>query len=597
MTDTLRALDPAKWHLAGLIKTTIDNYVNGLSHIEFTVEQIELYQFLEQPKEKEFGDFSLPCFRFSKPLKTAPAAIAQHIKDTLDAAEDLWISKIDVKAAFLNFYVNTSTMATHTLPLVKNGHFFEVLSSRQEVKDNKIMIEYSQPNTHKEFHVGHGRNVCLGESITNIHKYCGFDVIPVNYIGDEGTHVAKCLWKIFEQKDQIPESNRPEWYNARYVEANQALKEASGETLAKYQSIISNILAEIESKDGPYYELWLTTKQDCMESFYEIYKWLGVSFDHYFYESDVSEDSQKIVEEFIQKGLFKESDGAYGIDMKPYKLGYFMARKSDGNTLYITKDLALARKKFEDFGVNTSIYVVADEQIFHFKQLFKCLELMGFEQAKNSYHLSYGMVVRKEGKMSSREGNSFTFLQLKSLVENELRVQLKKYEDRWSKDKIDHTAHLLAKGSIKYGMLSSDPNKEIVFDESAWVSFEGNSGPYQMYAYARAKSILEKAKAEGLVASYDNLELLKESVEKNLLRELYNFNNVVLSACTAYRPSTIANYIYDISKLFNRFYTEAPILKLDDKQLQSARLALIETFATMSKKAQSLLGIEPPDKM
>ena len=357
------------------------------------------------------------------------------------------------------------------------------------------------------------------------------------------------------------------------------------------------ILAELESKEGKFYDLWIKTKQDCMESFYEIYDWLNVKFDHYFYESEVSEESQEIVAEYKEKGLFVESDGAYGIDMKPYKLGYFMAQKSDGNTLYITKDLALAKRKFEDFGISSSIYVVGDEQNFHFKQLFKCLELMGFEQAKNCYHLSYGMVVRPEGKMSSRAGNSFTFLQLKDLVEQALKDNLVKYEDKWSKEEIDETAYLLANGAIKYGMLSTDPVKEIVFDPEVWVSFEGNTGPYLMYAYARSKSILSKAASEGLSSSLENLELLTEDVERNLLRDIYNFNNTAVQARNAHKPSVISNYLFDLSKSFNRFYREAPILKLEDEKLRSARLALIEAFAATSHKALELLGITPPEKM
>ena len=334
-----------------------------------------------------------------------------------------------------------------------------------------------------------------------------------------------------------------------------------------------------------------------MESFYDIYKWLNVHFDHYFYESEVSEESQQIVQEYKDKGLFVESDGAYGIDMKPYKLGFFMAQKSDGNTLYITKDLALARRKFEDFGITSSIYVVGDEQNFHFKQLFKCLELMGFEQAKNCFHLSYGMVVRPEGKMSSRAGNSFTFFQLKTLVEDALKENLTKYEGKWTQEEIDKTAYLLAKGSIKYGMLSTDPVKEIVFDPKAWVSFEGNTGPYLMYAYARSKSIIEKAKLENIEADLSKVNLLTEDVERNLLRDIYNFNNTVLQAANAHKPSVISNYLFDLSKSFNRFYREAPILKLDNVEIRAARLSLIEAFAATSFQALQLLGITPPEKM
>lgn len=597
MTELLKHLDPGKWHLAGLILNSLKGVAAKADISDFDLNVEDVYSFMEQPKEKQFGDFSLPCFRFAKPLKSAPPQIANTIKSDLESLSDSWISKIDVKAAFLNFYIDVSKMAEVTLPAIKDGRYFKYLSDSSENQSGKVMIEFSQPNTHKEFHVGHGRNVCLGDSIVKIYKYNGFNVMPVNYIGDEGTHVAKCLWQIDNYDGPGPEGNKGEWYGQRYVEANNKIKDADDETRKTYNEQVSKILAALESKEGKFYDLWLSTKKDCMESFYEVYKWLNVHFDHYFYESEVSEESQSIVQEYKEKGLFTESDGAYGIDMKPYKLGFFMAQKSDGNTLYITKDLALAKRKFEDFGITSSIYVVGDEQNFHFKQLFKALELMGFEQAKNCYHLSYGMVVRPEGKMSSRAGNSFTFFQLKNLVEEALKDNLTKYEEKWSQEEINHTAYLLAKGAIKYGMLATDPVKEIVFDPKGWVSFEGNTGPYLMYAYARSKSILKKADAENLSPSFENLKLLTEEVERNLLRDIYNFNNTVVSACNAKKPSIIANYIFDLSKSFSRFYREAPIMKLDNNELRTARLALVEAFAKTSHKALELLGIEPPEKM
>ena len=602
MSELLQKLDPGKWHLSGLILRTLSELAEKNAASNFEPTQEEIYTFMEQPKEKGFGDFSLPCFRFAKPIKESPPNIAKFIKDKLDQLGDKWISKIEVKTAFLNFHIDALQIATVTLPSIKNQSYFKILEKHSGNDAlGRVMIEFSQPNTHKEFHVGHGRNVCLGESIVRIFKYNGFQVTPVNYIGDEGTHVAKCLWQVKNYAGDVSEAtNKAEWYGDRYVEANNKLKEvAQTNTQLKkeYDREISKILADLEKKKGDNYALWKRTREDCMQSFYDIYEWLNVNFDHYFYESEVSAESKAIVEEFKAKGLFTESDGAYGIDMKKYKLGYFMAQKSDGNTLYITKDLALAKRKFEDHGIASSIYVVGDEQNFHFKQLFKCLELMGFDQAKACHHLSYGMVVRPDGKMSSRVGNSFTFLQLKNLVEQALSENLKKYDGVWSEQQIKETAYLLANGSIKYGMLANDPAKEIVFDPEAWVSFEGNTGPYLMYAYARAISILSKAKCENFNADLSNLDLLTLETERGLLRDIYNFNNVILNACKLYKPSLIANYLYELSKSFNRFYKVAPIIKIDSEKLRGARLALIEAFAATSRTGLYLLGITPPEKM
>lgn len=591
----MKSIDPAKWHLATLIETALGSM--GATDESVSPATDALFSMIEQPKDVTHGDLSLPCFRFAKPLKMKPADIATTLKEKIEKLASDWIESVDVIQAFLNFTLKTEKITSACLPDIMEGSFFTKLAEVGKRSSEKVMIEFSQPNTHKEFHVGHARNVCLGDCLTRLTKFLGYETLGVNYIGDEGTHVAKALWQIAKNYDEKPTDNLPTWYAHCYATASRALKSLEGDELSSAKEEISEILGQLESKEGKYYDLWILTKEHCMQAFYKIYEWLDVHFDHYFYESEVSEESQSIVKEYIEKGLFTESDGAFGIDMKEYKLGYFMARKSDGNTLYITKDLALARKKFRDFDVNRSIYVVGDEQIFHFKQLFKCLEMMGFEQAKDCYHLSYGMVVRKDGKMSSRDGNTFTFDQLRSLIEGELKKYLAKYENEWTKEKIADTAAKLTIGAIKYGMLEADPNREIVFDEKEWVSFEGHTGPYQMYSYARAKSILEKVKREEVEKGLHHLSCLVEPAEKRLAMEIYQFQNQILQSYKSLRPSTVANYLYELSKAFNKFYASSPIIKLQDENLKSARLALIDGFAKVSNQTHQLLGITPVEKM
>jgi len=464
------------------------------------------------------------------------------------------------------------------------------------------MVEFSQPNTHKEFHVGHGRNVCLGDSLVQIYRYNGYPVVPVNYIGDEGAHVAKCIWQMKSYLREHPDSlsnatNKSEWYNQRYIEATLKLEEANEDQKKIFLSEISDILKSIESQKGDSFDLWKSSRADCLQSFEEIYKWLGVSFDHIFFESEVSGECQEIVDEGIKSGLFTESDGAYGVDLKDFKLGYFLARKRDGNSLYITKDLALARRKFRDFKIERSIYVVADEQTFHFKQLFKVLEMMGFEQAKQCYHLAYGMVVLPDGKMSSRKGNSFTFRQLRDYVESEISRHLQKYVDVWTPQQIKETGEILTLGAIKYGMLSMDPNREIVFEPKLWVNFEGDSGPYLMYAYARTRSILAKGEGDGYSPSLNHLDRLDSDSEKVLIRSLYDFNGAVAAASRNHRPSTLGNHLYEMCKNFNRFYAETPVLKASDKELVESRLALVAAFGKTLSCGLKLLGIGTVEKM
>jgi arginyl-tRNA synthetase len=590
--------DPAKCSLANSLFNAIKKA--AADNLPAEIDVLYCFKSLEQPPEKTLGDYALPCFRFAKALKKIPNAMAEEIKNYLVADNNPWIESVILKGAFLNVFTNQKQVAKTLIPTLINGEGFKTLSSNSVNNETKVMIEFSQPNTHKEFHVGHGRNVCLGDSLCRIFSYNGFKVIPVNYIGDEGTHIAKCLWAVEHyQGEPLNENvqNKAEWLGQRYVEANSKLKDANDETKIKFNAEISSILNAIEAKSGKYYESWKVTRQYCLEDFNRIYDWLDVHFDHFFYESEVSAASQEIVDEYIAKSLFVEDKGAFGFDMSDKKLGFFMARKSDGSTPYITKDLALAKVKFNDFSIDRSIYVVGSEQIFHFKQLFYALEQMGFEQANQCYHLSYGLVVRPEGKMSSRAGNSITFLQLINIVVDEVNLYLDKYKDEWDKARLEDTAHKLAVGAIKYGMLQADPNKEIVFDPKEWVSFEGNSGPYLMYSYARTQSILTKAREQGIESSIVNLDLLTHETERDLMRHLYDFNQTVLYACENYKPSTIANHLFFTCKAYNRFYNEVSVMKAETENLRSARLALLNAFANTLKHGLYLLGINPPEKM
>lgn len=590
--------DPAKCSLAESLFEVLQKSAGGVLPDELSV--VDFFKALEQPPEKSLGDYALPCFKFAKALKKNPNLVAEELKQGLLSANNPWVDRIDLKGAFLNIFTDQKQVAKTLVPLLVNGEGFKSLAQNKTNNNTKVMIEFSQPNTHKEFHVGHGRNVCLGDSLCRIFSYNGFDVTPVNYIGDEGTHIAKCLWAVerfagAKLDDKI--ENKAEWLGLRYVEANTILKDANEKDRAQFNAEISAILKSIENKSGRYYEMWESTRQFCLDDFNRIYSWLDVHFSHFFYESEVSEASQAIVDEYIKKGLFVEDNGAIGFDMSDKKLGFFMARKSDGTTLYGTKDLALAAMKFNKFHIDRSIYVVGSEQNFHFKQVFYALEKMGFPQASKCYHLSYGMVVRPEGKMSSRAGNSFTFLQLINLVIEEINVYLEKYKDEWDKARLEDTAHKLAVGAIKYGMLQADPNKEIVFDPKEWVSFEGNSGPYLMYSYARTQSILNKAAEQKIELSLAHLDLLTHESERELMRHLYDFNQTALYACENYKPSTIANHLFFTCKAYNRFYNDVSVMKAETEELRGARLALLKAFGNTLKTGLYLLGITPPEKM
>jgi arginyl-tRNA synthetase len=586
-------LDPCRADLGAKIHAALCTLIPEGGRPSLSAEDIG--RLLELPPDTKMGDYALPCFRFAKDTRRKPNEVAEALAAALKPAG--WLAGSQTVGAFLNIVTNKETMARTVIPEALSGQWFRIPQANARNNACRVMIEYSQPNTHKEFHVGHGRNVCLGNALVRLFRYCGYQVVAANYFGDDGTHIARILRYMKAHNLTPPATGRGEWLGQIYVRAGQEFATASDDEKKKITAEITAVHRDIETKNGDTYQLWQTTRQWSLDDFHDIYKWLDVHFDVLFYESDVTEEAQEIVEQYLKSGVFVLDQGAVGVDLKPYKLGFCILRKSDGNTLYATKDLALARRKFEDHKVDRSIYVVGDEQNHHFRQVFKVLELMGFEQAKQCYHLSYGMVVLPEGKMSSRDGTSVTFNSLKNLMLDHLGGILKKYEQEWSTEELAETAHRLCDGAIKYGMVSTDPAKEIVFNLEDWLSFEGNSGPYLMYSYTRTKSILRKAGEQGFTASSDHPDLLREASEHELMRYIYDINNVVTAACENYKPSSVAAHLFYMCKSFNRFYADVSVLKAESAELRSARLALIQAFALTLETGLSLLGIIAPERM
>jgi len=590
---TQYALDPARRDLGQRIHAALVRLLPDGASLSLAAADIS--RLLEQPPESKLGDYALPCFRFAKELRLSPQATAQALAAGLQTGG--WLGHVEVANAFLNLFTVKSELARAVLPAVLSGKSFELPRENAAHAATRIMVEYSQPNTHKEFHVGHVRNVCLGNALVRLFRYNGYQVTATNYYGDEGTHIATCLWYIIRFGKEPPAVGRGEWLGRMYAESKRQLAEANETTRTAMAAEISAIHHQIEAKRGDAYELWCETRQWSLDDFAAIYDWLDVHFDVLFYESELTEEAQELVDEYLKRGVFVEDQGAVGVDLKPFKLGFSILRKRDGNTLYATKDLVLARRKFEKYAIDRSIYVVADEQNHHFKQVFKVLELMGFKQANRSHHLSYGMVVLPDGKMSSRSGTAVAFSSLRELMLTHLGEFLKKYESEWTPTEIAETAHRLCDGAIKYGMIATDPAKEIVFNLEDWLSFDGNSGPYLMYSYARTRSILRKAEAQGFLPDAAALGELTHPTEHELLRFLYDFNDVVGAATEGYKPSLLATHLYHMSKAFNRFYADLSILKAESETLRAARLALTAAFARTLFEGLALLGIRPPERM
>jgi len=589
-------LDPCRLDLGVSIHAALVALLPAGARLSLAAEDIG--RLLEQPPEAHLGDYALPCFRFAKDLKKKPPEVAEALAQTLQSkTERDWLERTQVVGAFLNIFIAKQRLAETVLPDILSGASFNRLKATPGNTTKRVMIEFSQPNTHKEVHVGHGRNVCLGNSLVHLFRYVGYNVVAANYFGDEGTHIATVLSYMQRHGKTAPATERGAWLGEMYVAAKRELADADPATKAKLTEEISRVHRSIESKSGETYQLWLTTRQWSLDDFDRLYRWLNVKFDVLFYESEVSEAAQKIVDEFLAKGVFTLDQGAVGVDLTAQKLGFCILRKRDGNTLYATKDLALARRKFEQYKIDRNVYVVGDEQNHHFKQVFKVLELMGFGQAKQCFHLSYGMVVLPEGKMSSRDGRVVPFAALRTLVQDHIGKILEKYVGEWSSEEIETTKHRLTDGAIKYGMISTDPVKEIVFNVEDWVSFDGNSGPYLMYSYSRTQSILRKAAEAGYVPDAALASALTDATEHELLRYLFDFNQVVATACESLKPSLVATHLFYLCKAFNRFYAGVPVLKAEKPEQRLARLALVDAFGRTLVQGLALLGITPPERM
>ena len=576
--------DSFQAELARAIAPTIEKTFS----ITFSWEKV--YKLFGPTPSKEAGDLAMPLFLIAKEAKTNPAQAAKALGDAIDQLPSFIKSK-QAMGPYLNFFFDFDVIAQKLIPEILSGSYFK---QKLTEATPRTMVEYSQPNTHKELHVGHMRNLCLGDALIRLHRYAGFDIVSSTFPGDVGTHVAKCLWYLkYHYQGEVPQERKGAWLGSMYSTAHNKLEAERGtDSEVQNREQLTAILKQLEQKSGEFFDLWKETREWSIELMNEIYKWANVKFDVWYWESEVDSASVKLAEEYLEKGLFKKDQGAVGIDLTDHKLGFCMLLKSDGNGLYATKDIELARRKFQDYHIEKNIYVVDKRQEHHFKQVFKVLELMGFENAKKCYHLQYDFVELPDGAMSSRKGN---IVPLQSLIENMVKMikeqYLSRYTNEWTTDQIEHTAQIVAKGAIKYGMTRIDPNKKIVFDMQDWLKLDGESGPYVQYVHARIHSMVKKLGAK----QSDSLNY-ETSQEKDLIRLLMNFHRIIEEATTQYKPSALTSYLFELSRCYNSFYAECPVGP-SPEPIRSARMSLSEATASVLKKGLELLGIEAPEKM
>ncbi len=518
------------------------------------------------------------------------------------------VARVEAVRGYLNLYFNTGEIARRVVDAVLSQG---VDYGRGPARTERVMVEYAQPNTHHSFHIGHYRNAVLGESLARLMDFAGYETIRAAYPGDIGLGVITVLW-IYDKfyKGQEPQGvhERGQWLLKLYVEASQMLTPRENETPTEraqreaWDAERREMYRRWDAGDPYVRQLWETTRAWSLEELRAILDMLDIKIDVWFYESQVDEPAKAIVAELIERGIARDErpegpvivkiDEQLGLKKDKYRTAVIL--RSDGTTLYLTKDLALAKLKFEEYGVDRSIYVVDNRQSLHFQQVFKILELWGFEQARQCYHLAYGFVSLPEGAMSSRAGRLVLFKDVADEAIARVRAASQRKNPGLPEDVRDEAARMVGLGAMAYAMLFVDNNRDIVFEMDRALSFEGRTGPYIQNAHVRAGSILRKA--GGLPSEADFAYPLGEH-ELTLVDMLARFPDAVQQAAEEYRPMVMAAYAYELATAFHAFYHAAPVLQMDAPEVRAARLRLVAAARQTLANALYLLGMHAPEVM
>ena len=555
---------------------------------------------LAPPPKAEMGDLAFPCFPLAKVRRMAPPRIAEQLAEAIEPGGA--IARVAPTGPYLNFFADSGALLGELARGLLDGSFFDAMRCDDA---QRVMIEFSQPNTHKIFHVGHLRNVVLGDCLVRVLRARGHDVVAANYYGDFGIDVAKCLWWLRKHpQEEPPAIGRVYWLGRAYTAATLRLKEAdeAGEGKALHAEV-REVLRRMEEGDPEITELYETTRQWCLDEFKVGYHLLDVHFDHDFFESQLEERGQAVVNDYLERGVFVESQGAIICDLEDEGLGAALVRKSDGASLYMTWDLALAREKFDKFDIQKSIYVVGADQVHHFKQLFATLARMGYKRAEDCRHVSYELVMLPEGKMSSRRGTLVPMYKLRAeiveAIESKMKAEERKERADWTEAQWEETAAVVSQACLKYGMLKVGNNRRVIFDMEAWINPEGDTGAYLLYSLARIAGIYRKGGGEAVLERAKEIEAVPafgSKEERDLLNHLFLLPSVVARVENTCDPSALAQFVYEGAKRFSRFYQACPVLKAEEP-LRTARLLLVKGTEAVLKKGLELLGIRTVETM
>ncbi len=546
------------------------------------VSEAEIYDMLALPPNTEMGDYALPCFKFAKILRKSPVMIAEDLKSTLSIDEV--VCEISAVNGYLNFKINKNGFVKATLDKIfAEGENY----GKSDIgKGKTVCIDYSSINIAKPFHIGHLSTTVLGGALYRIYNALGYKAVGINHLGDYGTQFGKLIsaFKRWGDKETV-EKGGIRALNELYVRFHREAEE-----YPEYEDEARAYFKKIEQGDQECLELFTWFKDLTLKDVQKIYDMLDIRFDSYAGESFFSDKMGPVVAELKEKGLLQESRGAQVVDLEAYGMTPCMILKSDGSSLYATRDMAAAMYRKAEYDFYKCLYVVAYQQNLHFKQFFKVLELMGKEWSKDLVHVAYGMVSLEEGTMSTRKGN-VVFLEdvINKCIEKAYTVINDKNPDLENKEDV---AQKVGVGAVIFGALYNNKIKDIVFSYDKVLNFDGETSVYVQYTCARAKSVLQKG---GQIKTYEIPALTSEEIE--LVKAISVFPETVQAAADKYEPSFVARYAVDVAQKFNKFYFDCKILSAEDDNTKYFRLALTQASLQALTNAFALLGIGIPDKM
>ena len=544
----------------------------------------EIVALIEVPPNKEMGDFAFPCFKLAKVFRKAPNMIAADLAENIEAKGA--ISKVMPLGGYVNFFVNKSQLAETVIN--------DVLTKKEKYghtdlgQDKAVVIDFSSPNIAKPFHIGHIRTTVIGNALYKIYDSQGYNVVRVNHLGDYGTQFGKLIvaFKLWGSKEAVEANPIPELLKlyVKFHEEAEQKPEMEDEARAWF--------TKLENGDEEAKALWQWFRDESLKEFARVYDLLDIEFDSYAGESFYSDKMDVVIEQLKEKGLLVQSQGTNVVDLEEYNMPPALITKNDGSTLYMTRDLAAAIYRKNTYDFDKCIYVVGSQQSLHFQQLFKVLELMGYEWSKDLIHVPFGMVALEEGTMSTRKGR-VVFLEdvLKQAVEKTKEIVLSKNPNAKN---VEQIAKQVGVGAVVFQELSNSRIKDYTFSWSRTLSFEGETGPYVQYTHARCCAVLRKAEEE--VTADINYDLLSEGDGAEVLKVIGSFNKAILAAMRKNEPHIITRFVLDLAQAFNKFYHDNPIL-VDDVEVRKARLALVAATRQTIENALALLGMHAPERM